>query len=208
MSLGDGSIYSASCKQKMMSRSSTESEVIGVYDMLPQILWTKNFHAEQGQVVESLLHQDNISAMLLEKNGRLSSSKRTKHMHISFFYVVDWVASKDISIQHCPTTKMLADYFTKPLQGCLFLRMRDAIMNLDPCSPYHSGHRSVLEKDNINEKTDTSTGSATSTSGSGNHMSTNSCGAGAGTSKLGVASPPTIANIGVAGNECDNWQCA
>ena len=40
---------------------------------------------------------------------------------------------------------MRADFFTKPLQGMLFYRLRDLIMNLAPKSPYHSSHRSVLQ---------------------------------------------------------------
>ena len=40
---------------------------------------------------------------------------------------------------------MCADFFTKPLQGMLFYRLRDLIMNLAPESPYHSSHRSVLQ---------------------------------------------------------------
>ena len=48
-------------------------------------------------------------------------------------------------IEHCPTLKMRADFFTKPLQGMLFYRLRDLIMNIAPESPYHSSHRSVLQ---------------------------------------------------------------
>ena len=29
---------------------------------------------------------------------------------------------------HCPTERMIADYYTKPLQGSLFRKMRDIIM--------------------------------------------------------------------------------
>ena len=43
MSLGHGSIYSSSTKQKLVSCSSTEAELIGVYDILPQLVWTGNF---------------------------------------------------------------------------------------------------------------------------------------------------------------------
>ena len=39
---------------------------------------------------------------------------------------------------------MSADFFTKPLQGMLFYRLRDLIMNIAPESPYHSSHRRVL----------------------------------------------------------------
>jgi hypothetical protein len=43
---------------------------------------------------------------------------------------------------------MLADFFTKPLQGMQFQKLRDQMMNIDPSSAYHSsnlGHRSVLK---------------------------------------------------------------
>ena len=43
---------------------------------------------------------------------------------------------------------MRADFFTKLLQGMLFYRLRDLIMNLAPESPYHSSHRSVLQDTN------------------------------------------------------------
>ena len=36
----------------------------------------------------------------------------------------------DVDIKHCPTTQMLADFFTKPLQGEAFYRFRAAILNL------------------------------------------------------------------------------
>jgi hypothetical protein len=148
MSLGSGSIYSTSTKQKLTTRSSTECEVVGVYDVMPQMLWTRNFLEAQGmKIVETVLHQDNTSAILLEKNGRRSSTKRTRHMNIRYFFIADHVASKDVTIVHCPTEVMLGDHFTKPLQGSLFLRMRDAIMNIDRNSPYHSSHRSVLSID-------------------------------------------------------------
>ena len=48
LSLGKGGIYNGSWKQKMVACSSTENELIGVYDVLPQVLWTKKFLEEQG----------------------------------------------------------------------------------------------------------------------------------------------------------------
>ena len=76
MSMGTGSPYSASLKQKPVSRSSTESKLIGVHDVLPQILWTSHFLNAQGYGVKcTVLKQDNKSSILLERNGRASSSK-------------------------------------------------------------------------------------------------------------------------------------
>ena len=91
----------------------------------------------------------NKSAMLLEKNGRASSGKRTRHIDIRFYFVADRVANGDLRIEHCPTEDMVADFFTKPLQGALFYKLRDLIMNIDPSSPYHSSKRSVLTAEDI-----------------------------------------------------------
>jgi hypothetical protein len=35
-----------------------------------------------------------------------------------------------IKVRHCRTLKMLADFFTKPLQGALFRKFRDVILGL------------------------------------------------------------------------------
>ena len=148
MSMGNGSIYSGSWKQKMVTQSSTESEVVGVHDVLPQILWTKKFLEDQGMSIkETVLYQDNMSSMLLERNGQQSSTKRTKHMDIWYFYVSDHVQNKTLSLKHCPTEEMLADYFTKPLQGALFNRLRNHIMGVEFANGDPQTHRSVLDDD-------------------------------------------------------------
>jgi hypothetical protein len=148
MMMGRGSVYSSASVQKLIARSSTEAELIGVHDLMPQIIWTGYFLKAQGlEVVDSILYQDNMSAMLMEKNGRQSSTKRSRHINIRYFFVKDRVASGEVKIEHCPTKEMVADYFTKPLQGGLFYKLWDYIMNFDSSSEHHSSHRSVLEKD-------------------------------------------------------------
>jgi hypothetical protein len=52
------------------------------------IIWSRNFLKAQGYVVkDNILHQDNKSAILLERNGKMSSGKRTKHIAIRYFFV-------------------------------------------------------------------------------------------------------------------------
>jgi len=55
------------------------------------------------------------------------------------------VANKQINGKQCTTQDMIADFFTKPLQGSLFVRMHERILNL-PASKIASVHRSVLEE--------------------------------------------------------------
>ena len=135
MSMGTGSPYSASLKQKLVSHSSTESELIGVHDVLPQILWTSHFLNAQGYGVKrTVLKQDNKSSILLERN-----------IQIHYFFIKDKVDAGDIEIEYRPTEDMRGDYFTKPVQGNLFTKLRSLLMNLDPSSPYGwQDQRSVL----------------------------------------------------------------
>jgi hypothetical protein len=58
--------------------------------------------------------------MLLEKNGRASSSKRTKHINVRYYFLTDKIAKGELKVQWCPTSAMIADFMTKPLQGKLF----------------------------------------------------------------------------------------
>jgi hypothetical protein len=54
-------------------------------------------------------------------NGRTSAGPKSRHIDIlRYFWLKDRVKSGDITIRHCPTFQMLADFFTKPLQGNLF----------------------------------------------------------------------------------------
>jgi hypothetical protein len=131
LTMGRGYPYSASTKQKLNTRSSTESELVGVDDMMPSILWTRNFLESQGYGVrENIVYQDNRSAILLEKNGKASSSKRTKHINIRYFFVTDMIRKKKMSVEWIPTGDMVADFWTKPSQGALFKKHRDLIMGV------------------------------------------------------------------------------
>ena len=131
MSLGKGSIYSASKTQRLNTKSSTEAELVGVDDVSAQILCTRYFLEGQGyDVKDNTLYQDNQSAMLLEKNGRASSSKRTRHINVRYFFITDRIKSRELNVAYCPTGDMVADYFTKPLQGSAFRKLRDIIMNV------------------------------------------------------------------------------
>ena len=59
-SLGKDVIYCASTKQKIVTSSSTEAELVGVIDVIPKILWCRHFIESQGCYVEDVyVYQDN-----------------------------------------------------------------------------------------------------------------------------------------------------
>jgi hypothetical protein len=129
LTLGGGAVFSKSSKQKLVAKSSTEAELIGLSDGLSHVLWTKNFLQSQGyDTGPAIVHQDNKSTITLAEKGR-STSNRTRHISIRYFFVKDRIESGDVKVVHTGTDKMTADFFSKPLQGHLFEVHRDQIMN-------------------------------------------------------------------------------
>ncbi len=126
MTMGTGFPLDKSTKHKLNTRSSTESENFVVDNYIPQILWAHLFMKAQGFAVsDNILYQDDKSAMLLETNGQASSSKRTRHIEIWYYYVANQVAKGDLRVVWCPTDKIIADFLTKPLQGKAFVKFWD-----------------------------------------------------------------------------------
>ena len=78
--------------------------------------------------MDNILYQDSHSSMKLEQNGKRSNGKRTRHINIRYFFVTDRIAAGELSVEYCPTMEMIADYFTKPLQGSQFRRFRNFIL--------------------------------------------------------------------------------
>jgi hypothetical protein len=77
----------------------------------------------------AIVFQDNMSTMTLIEKGR-STSSRTKHINIRYFFVKDRVENGEITIKYLPTEEMVADLLTKPLQGQLFRKLRQKLLNM------------------------------------------------------------------------------
>jgi hypothetical protein len=132
LGFGQGMPISFSHKQKLNVKSSTEGEVVGVDDAMPQVCWTRYFLEAQGYDMQpTLIYQDNKSAMLLEEYGKASSSKRTKHINVRYFFVKDKIEKGEIRLEHCPTEEMWADVHTKPKQGKIFSVFRGVLMGIE-----------------------------------------------------------------------------
>ena len=127
--IGLGPIFAKSTGQKINTKSSTEAELIALSDSSSQIIWTRNFIEEQGyRAGPALIYEDNMSTISLVKNGK-SNSEKTRHISIRFFFISDRIKSKEITVEYMPTGDMIADILTKPLQGALFRKLRDKLLN-------------------------------------------------------------------------------
>jgi len=65
-----GGFMGKSTKQKLNTKSSTEAELIGASDYLPNTIWLKLFMEAQGhKMSEIVFEQDNKSAIRMEANN-------------------------------------------------------------------------------------------------------------------------------------------
>ena len=98
---------------------------------MPGVLWNRLFlEAQDYGVKENTVFQDNETAMLLEKNGKDSSGKRTKHINMHYFFITDQISKGRVKVVWCPKGGMMEDFYTKPLQGAMFRNFRDKILGV------------------------------------------------------------------------------
>ena len=104
----------------------------------------------------NVLYQDNKSTILLAKNGRWSTSKRTKHINNRYFLVKDKIEGGELEIEHKGTGEMWSDMLIKPLQGHLWYVMKSNLMNVpvdyDDKTERRNTHPDLLPTEELDEK--------------------------------------------------------
>lgn len=129
ISCGHGFIWCKCGKQKLVTKSSTEAELVTLSDAVSMSAWTAQFLQAQGYKVIPNIFQDNLSTIALGNNGR-SNSDRTRHINIRYFFIKQYLDNGTMTMQHCPASDMIADILTKPLQGYEFDRLRNLLLGL------------------------------------------------------------------------------
>ena len=58
---------------------------------------------------DNVIYQENQSAIRLEKNGKQSRIKRTRHIKIRYYFITDRIMKQDTSVEKFPTFDMIGD---------------------------------------------------------------------------------------------------
>lgn len=75
-----GATYTASGKQKLNTKISTEAEMVAINNAMAQVLWTRNFLAAQCMYIPTTtIYQDNKSTILLTEKGRQKQSLNERY---------------------------------------------------------------------------------------------------------------------------------
>jgi hypothetical protein len=127
--IAGGSVEAKSKKQGLVTKSSTESELVALSDMTSLAIWWREFMMCQGyNIGEMEVEQDNTSCIKLAENGR-SFNPMSRHINIRFFFIKDRMDAGEIKLKYVQTDELVADILTKPLQGEKFRYLRAKLMN-------------------------------------------------------------------------------
>ena len=129
MTMGKGAAISSLNIMKCNTWSSKETELISVHDKLIEnmdemLRWMSRIQHRWVHVFK-----DNMSSLLLETKGRISSLNRAKHIKVKYFLIKDYYDSGEIDLRYWPTDVMWVNILTKPLQGQKFMDMRAFLQN-------------------------------------------------------------------------------
>jgi len=103
-------VYLKSSKQKLVSRSSTEAELVSLADAASDTLWILKLLRFLGIKCDSAtVYQDNKSTIFMAENGESSATGNSKHIDVRFFFTKQHIDSGLIKIVYLPTNDMLAD---------------------------------------------------------------------------------------------------
>jgi hypothetical protein len=121
ISLGDGPVFVRSVKQKIVTKSSTEAELVALSDEAGLLFHIEDFLKSQGYVSKIIIGQDNQSTIAMI-GGRTKESMRTRHIKVRYYWLRERMKLGDIKIEYVPGAEMMADILTKPMQGTIFKR--------------------------------------------------------------------------------------
>ena len=128
MTMGSGPLFVRSSKQKIVTKSSWESELVAQSDSGSQAVWQKRFVEELGQgPVHVVFYCDNMGTIASIKKGK-PSSDRSRHVHVRYFWMRELLDTPGYELLYMPTEHMVADIMTKPMTGELFELLRNQLL--------------------------------------------------------------------------------
>ena len=128
--LGSATISWASKKQPSVALSSCEAEIMAGSEAAKEAIYLSAFLRELGfdMTEPPPLRMDNKSAIDLAYNPEHHA--RTKHIDRRHYFIRECVENGRLRVPFVATAENIADFFTKPLMGKDFFRMRDRVMNV------------------------------------------------------------------------------
>ena len=108
MTMGTLVYYVTYRKQKLITKISTESELVEADNVPTQVIWTRYFLKEQGYEIHGkFIYQYNQIIIKLEKDGRQSIRKWIRHINIRYYFITNIITNQEASKELFPTLEMI-----------------------------------------------------------------------------------------------------
>jgi hypothetical protein len=120
-------LYVASRKQKCVTKSPTEAELVALTDNLGIVMLFHEFVSflVKDKVPLPLVHQDCTAVVTLVTQG--GGVTRTKHLRVRMHLAKEQIEKKRLVVKYTKAKDMVADGASKPLEGEDFLTYRRAV---------------------------------------------------------------------------------
>ena len=133
MTMGESALIIArSVKQKLVTRSTMESEIVAIDDSSSVVMLVENTATIMGiPLGPVIIYEDNQSTITAIKNGT-TSAERTRHIDVKYFWLHDKIKSGKMILRYIKSEENIADYFTKSIcTPGLFSKFVKQILNWD-----------------------------------------------------------------------------
>ncbi len=126
----NGPITVISSKQTIVTRSSTEAELLAANSAMDEITWMRGLLEELGFKQSTVtLKLDNKSTITIIKRGP-GRIGRTKHINVRYFAMIEQIQNNAIKLEFVKSEEQMADGLTKPLPPNAYKQWRKCILNI------------------------------------------------------------------------------
>jgi hypothetical protein len=131
ISNGSAPVGHRSVKIKLMTRSSSESELCSLEDASTYAVWYCNLLEDLGfkDVRPITIFQDNKSTIIMAVQG--ATFRRTKHLIGKQTFIRERIDNGEVKLSYMPTKDMIADILTKALPAPTFDHLKTKLCMVD-----------------------------------------------------------------------------
>ena len=118
----------SSKKQTTVATSSCEAEYVALSNSVSEGLWIKGILYDMNIMASNepiTIYEDNAGCIAMARN---LESKRSKHIDVKHHFIRDHLIKGNLKIEQIPTSKQIADIFTKALDWNSFVTIRNLLM--------------------------------------------------------------------------------
>lgn len=123
-----GPVFFKSSKQKLVTKSTTDSELIACDEGIDVALYLNDLLGEMGNSGDAPIpiYQDNQTTIITMTKGRLLSKRR--NIKAKLAYAREQIQEGNIQLIYLPSNSMIADGLTKALRGAAYTEFKSKVI--------------------------------------------------------------------------------